>query len=89
MVIGVENNVVSNNGLNVGVLTPPAQLAKPELYNERKADAQFKQLSHDIYEKEKSSTFENVKKTPLSALLVIGAAALTGGWLVFKNMMKY
>lgn len=89
MVNSVENNLVPNQGLNVGVLNPPQELYKPELYNAKQADAQFKQLTQDIYEKEHSKSFEELKKTPVSVLFALGAAALGGGYFVFKKIMKW
>lgn len=89
MVNSVENTLVQNRSLNVGILNPPQDLYKPELYNDKKASAQFKQLSADIYQKEKSKSFENTKKTPLSVFVALLLTAAAGGWIVFKKALKW
>ncbi len=89
MVNGVENNIVQNKSLHVGVLTPPNELYKPVLYSHAEADKQFKQLEKDIYQTQKSQKFENKRKTPLSVVLTIFTAAIGAGYLVFKKAMKW
>ncbi len=89
MVNGAENNIVPKSTLNVGVLTPPNALHKPQLYSDRAAESQFRQISHDIYKSENSQKFENKRKTPLSVILTLVAAAATTGIIVFKKMMKW
>ena len=41
MVNGVENNLVLNSKPNVGVLTPPNALHKPQLFSDKEAEMQF------------------------------------------------
>jgi len=89
MVQSVENNLVQNNKLNVGVLTPPNALHKPRLYSDRAAEAQFKELSADIYEKQNSEKFENKRNTPLIVKLLLCAAAAVAGWFTFNKAMKW
>ena len=92
MVSGVENNVNTTQvqkPLNVGVLTPPNALHKPVLYSDKEADYKFKQIAKDIYDKEHSKKFEDKRKTPLSVKLTLLAAALSGGWIVFKKALKW
>ena len=86
------NNIVNNQvqkPLNVGILTPPNALHKPVLYNDKEADYQFKPIAKDIYQKENSQKFEKKRKTPLSVMLTLIAAAAGGGWLVFKKALKW
>lgn len=89
MAAGVENNLVQNNVLNVGVLTPPNSLHKPQLYSDKVAEGQFKQLAHDIYQKENSEKFENKRKTPVIVKLLLCVGAALAGWFTFKKAMKW
>lgn len=89
MVSSVENNLAANSSLSVGVLTPPNALHKPQLYSDKIAETQFKQIAHDIYQKENSQKFENKRKTPVAVFLTVCAAAAGAGWLVFKKAMKW
>ncbi len=93
MADGVANNVVNTKvqkpTLNVGVLTPPNGLYKPVLYSDKEAKSNFNQISKDIYEKEHLKSFQDKRKTPLSVILTLVAAAAGGGWLVFKKALKW
>lgn len=89
MVNGVENNPVLNSKPNVGVLTPPNALHKPQLFSDKEAEMQFQKLSQDIYQKQSEHKFENKRKTPLSVFFAIGAAAVGAAWIVFKKAMKW
>ena len=50
---------------------------------------QFKQLAKDIYDREHSQKFENKRKTPLSVILTVFAAAIGSGYMVFKKALKW
>ena len=92
MVSSVENNSINTSlkkPLNVGVLTPPNALHKHVLYSDKEADMQFKQLAKDIYDREHSQKFENKRKTPLSVILTVFAAAIGSGYMVFKKALKW
>ena len=85
----VANTQVQKHPLNIGVLNPPNALYKPVLYSDKEANSNFKQISKDIYDKEHSKGFQDKRKTPLSVILTLVAAAAGGGWLVFKKAMKW
>lgn len=86
---GVENNMVSNNKLNVGVITPPNELHKPVLYSHKEACRKSNMLLADIYQKEKENTFEKNHKTPLSVKISLALASIAAGWLTYKKVLKW
>jgi len=86
---GVENNLVSNNKLNVGVINVPNELHKPVLYSHKEGAMQSQMLMHDIYEKEKANNFDNKRKTPISVLVTLGIAAIGAGWITFRKALKW
>ena len=89
MVNSVENNLVNNNKLNVGVINPPNALHKPVLYTHKEGVAKTQALMHDLYEKEKMNSFENKRNTPLSVKISLLLAALAAGYITFRKALKW
>jgi len=87
---GVENTLAVNTPkMHVGILAPPNELHKPVLYSHKEGSQKSRALLHDMYEKEKENTIENQKKTPLSVKVSLVLAALTGGWITFRKVLKW
>jgi len=88
-VSGIQNNnIISYQAANVGVLSAPDKIGKVELYSAAEADRQFQQMCNDIYQKQSKVTPGKSYSTPKSVLLIGGAAALTFLWSVCKNIFK-
>lgn len=86
---GVENNLVPNKTLSVGVIPAPNELRKPVLYSHKEGAIKSQMLMNDIYEKERANNFDNKRKTPISVFVALGIAAIGAGWITFKKALKW
>lgn len=83
------NNVMKSNGLNVGVIVPPDKHYKAVLYSESEANRQFNEMTQDIYSKQKTTSFEETKKTPkLIKWSTITATLAATGYFIFTRVKK-
>ncbi len=83
-----NNNSVSYQAANIGVLTAPDSVGKVTLYSAKDTDMLYKQMSQDIYSRQKKVDFLDDKKTPKPVLYTAGITVLTFLGFVIKKLIK-
>ena len=78
---------VSNQAVNVGVLTPPNHIDRYKL-SDTDLENKYKDFSKDVFSKQKPESFDKKRKTPMLAkiiMLCLGIFILfTGGRAIFR-----
>lgn len=83
-----NNSAVSLTSANLGVITPPDKIGRPEILSASQMESQLRLLKSDIYQKQKHVSFEDKKKTPVIIKIIGLALALVGLWKGGKYLVS-
>ena len=85
----VSNRVPINYmAANVGVLTPPAHLAKYGGLSDSDMEKDFRKMDADINKRKKKISFEDRKNTPILVKIILACAGIFALWEGGKHFLK-
>lgn len=71
---------------NVGIIVPPNHIHKPQAFDDRQARQKFRELRHDIYDKENNYYKEKGKKAFSGILISTGIVGAV--YFIIKNFNR-
>lgn len=83
-----NSSTVNCTSANLGVVTPPDKIGRPEILSASQMESQLRLLKSDIYQKQKHVSFEDKKKTPIIIKIIGLALACFGLWKGGKYLIS-
>lgn len=81
----IENNPMHYGPYVLGEISAPDSHYIPQLYSDRQATIDHRELNNDIFESAKKEKPIDEKKTPAAVFVVLGTTALLTAWALLKK----